>query len=96
MPLCEVLQLVFDHLKDVTTTPETLRVLRHQRCPAGPPESLCPAPEGSLNPVKVILTVVYGPAIIRRISSAAIILRQIPADPVSVLLLAPAERCRLP
>lgn len=26
--------------------------------------SLCPAPEGSLNPVKVLLTVVYGPAII--------------------------------
>lgn len=39
MSLCEVLQLLFDHLKDVTTTPETLRVLRHQRCPAGPPES---------------------------------------------------------
>lgn len=63
MPLCDVLKLLFDHLKDVTTTPETLRVLRHQRCRRPPCStkdqneheekvtlvSLCPAPEGSPN-----------------------------------------------
>lgn len=60
--------------------------------------SLCPGPEGFLNAIKVILTVVYGPAIIRRIASTAIILRQrILMDPVSDLLLVlRGRRYRLP
>lgn len=108
MLLCEVFQLVFDHLKDIATTRETLRVLRRQRSPAGPPEfhqrpkrtwrkghSHVPVSRsrGLSEPCKVILTVVYGPTIISSISSAAIILRHwIPADPAPVLLLVPGGK----